>query len=114
MIMKGSMWVAKDVPGAGEYVAYQKAMSAADLTSAALGATGVNLPGMDKMTKAMAGVQGVPVLTEITMNIEGDGPMADMMKQMGAMKVTTKVLSIKTDAVGDDVFKVPEGYQVIK
>jgi hypothetical protein len=37
-----------------------------------------------------------------------------MMKQMGAMKVTTKVLSIKTDAVGDDVFKVPEGYQVIK
>jgi hypothetical protein len=114
MVMKGSMWVAKEVPGAAEYAAYQKAMSAADLSSAAMGATGVNLPGMDKMAKAMAGVQGVPVLTEVTMNIEGQGQMADMMRQMGAMKVTTKVMSVKTDTIGDDVFQVPAGYQVIK
>lgn len=114
VVMKGSMWVAKDAPGAAEYAAYQKAMSAADLASAALGATGVNLPGMDKMAKAMSVVQGVPVLTEMTMSIEGQGQMADMMKQMGAMKVTTKVLSVKTDAIADDTFKVPEDYQVIK
>jgi hypothetical protein len=114
MVMKGSMWVAKDAPGAAEYAAYQKAMSAADLSSAALGATGVNLPGMDKMAKAMAGVQGVPVLTEVTMTVEGQGQMADMMRQMGAMKVTTKVMTVKTDTIGDDVFQVPAGYQVIK
>ncbi len=114
MVMKGSMWVAKDVPGAAEYAAYQKAMSAADLATAAMGATGVNLPGMDKMAKAMAGVQGVPVLTEVTMSIEGEGQMADMMRQMGAMKVTTKVLSVKTDAITDDIFQVPAGYQMIK
>lgn len=114
MVMKGSMWVAKDAPGAAEYAAYQKAMSAADLSTAAMGATGVNLPGMDKMAKAMAGVQGVPVLTEVTMTIEGQGQMADMMRQMGAMKVTTKVLSVKTDSIADDVFQVPAGYQVIK
>jgi hypothetical protein len=113
MVMKGSMWVAREAPGAAEYVAYQKAMTAADLTGAALAATGVNLPGMDKMAKAMAVVQGVPVLTEMTMSIEGQGEMAEMMKQMGAMRVTTKVLSMKTDAIGDDLFKVPEGYQVI-
>jgi hypothetical protein len=40
--------------------------------------------------------------------------MADMMRQMGAMHMTTKVLSVKTDAISDDIFKVPEGYQVIK
>jgi hypothetical protein len=114
MVMKGSMWVAKDAPGATEYAAYQKAMSAADLSSAALGATGVNLPGMDKMAKAMAGVQGVPVLTEVTMTVEGQGQMADMMRQMGAMKVTTKVMTVKTDTIGDEVFQVPAGYQVIK
>ena len=120
-VMKGSMWVARDAPGAAEYRAYQKAMSAADLASAALGATGVSLPGMNKMAKAMAGVDGMPVLTEVTMSIEaGDGAsdnakqMAAMMAGMGAMKVTTKVLSVKTDAISDDVFKVPEGYQVIK
>jgi hypothetical protein len=114
MLMKGSTWVAKDAPGAAEYAAYQKAMSAADLVSAAMGATGVSLPGMDKMAKAMAGVQGVPVLTEVTMSIDGEGQMADMMRQMGAMKVTTRVLSLKTDAIADDVFQVPTGYQVIK
>ena len=34
MVMKGSMWVTKDVPGAAEYVAYQKALAAADLAAA--------------------------------------------------------------------------------
>jgi hypothetical protein len=114
MVMKGSMWVSKDAPGAAEYLAYQKAMSSADLASAALGATGLNMPGMDKMMKAMQGVDGMPILSEMDMSIEGTGPIADMMRQMGSMKVTTKVLSVKTDTLGEDVFKVPEGYQVIK
>ena len=114
MVMKGSLWVAKDAPGAAEYRDYQKAMTAGDLVSAAMGATGVNMPGMDRMMKAMQGVEGLPVLTEMDMTIEGTGQIADMMRQMGAMHVTTKVLSLKTDAINDDVFKVPEGYQVIK
>jgi hypothetical protein len=58
----------------------------------------------------------MPVLTEMSMNVEGGtGQMADMMRQMmGNMKVTTKVLSVKTDAIAEDVFQVPQGYQVIK
>ena len=114
MVMKGSMWVARDAPGAADYAAYQKAMTAADLLGASMGATGVSLPGMEKMAKAMAAVPGLPVLTEMTMSVEGQGQMADMMRQMGAMKVTTRVTSVKTDAIADDAFKVPEGYQVIK
>ena len=114
MVMKGSLWVTKDAPGAAEYLAYQRAMSSSDLAAAAMGATGMNMPGMEKMMKAMQGVEGLPVLTEMDMSIEGTGQMADMMRQMGAMRITTKVLSVKTDAINDDVFKVPEGYQVIK
>jgi len=114
MTMKGSIWVTKDAPGAAEYLAYQKAMSSADLSAAALGATGMNMPGAEKMMKAMQGVQGLPVLTEMDMSIEGTGQMADMMRQMGAMCITTKVMSVKTDAISDDVFKVPEGYQIVK
>lgn len=121
MVMKGSMWVAKDAPGAAEYAAYQKAMASGDLAGAAMGATGMNLPGMDKMAKAMSSVQGMPVLSEVTMSIEA-GPnaseqarqMASMISGMGAMKVTTKVLSVKTDTIADDVFKVPAGYQTVK
>src|SRR4029453_17028450 len=57
MVMKGSLWITKDAPGAAEYLAYQKAMSSSDLASAALGATGLNMPGMDKMMKAMQGAE---------------------------------------------------------
>jgi hypothetical protein len=114
MVMKGSLWVTKDAPGAAEYRDYQKAMNSGDLANVAMGAAGLNMPGMDKMMKAMQGVEGLPVLTEMDMTIEGSGPLADMMKQMGAMHITTKVLSVKTDAINEDVFKVPEGYQVIK
>jgi len=114
MVMKGSLWVSKDMPGAAEYMSYQKAMANGDLASVALGAAGLSVPGMDKLMKAMQGVEGIPVLTDIEMTIEGSGQIADMMRQMGAMHILTKVLSVKTDAIGDDVFKVPDGYQVIK
>jgi len=114
MVMKGSLWVTKDAPGVAEFRAYQKAMTTADLTSLAMGATGMNMPGMDKMMKAMSSIDGLPVLTEMDMSIEGTGQMADMMRQMGTMRVTTKVLSVKTDAIADDIFQVPQGYQIIK
>lgn len=114
MVMSGSMWVTKDAPGAAEYLGYQKAMSAADLSGAAMAATGVKMPGMDKLAKAMASVNGLAYMTEMNMTIEGTGQMADMMRQMGAMKITTKSSSISVDPIGDDQFKVPEGYTVIK
>lgn len=114
MNMAGSMWVAKDVPGAAEYVAFQKAAAASDIASAVAGAAGGNMPGMDKMMKAMSDVNGLAYLTEMTMTVEGAGPMADMMKQMGAMKITTRTTSVTTDAIADDVFTVPADYKVIK
>jgi hypothetical protein len=114
MVMQGSMWVAKDAPGAAEYVAFQKAASAGDMQAAALGASGLGVPGMEKLTKAMSSVQGMTYLTEMTINIEGTGQIADMMRQMGPMKVTTKVNSIKADGLSDDLFKVPEGFTVVK
>jgi hypothetical protein len=114
MAMTGSMWIAKDVPGAGEYLAFQKAASASDIASVAASASGMNIPGMDKMMKAMAAASGLTYLTEMTVSVEGTGPMADMMRQMGPMKITTKVSSVKNEAVGEDVFKVPEGYTVVK
>lgn len=114
MVMKGSMWIAREAPGAAEYRAYQKAVASGDLMSAILGATGVSMPGMDKMAKAMLNADGVPMLTEMEMTAEGTGPIADTMRQLGGMRIITKVLSIKTDAISDDVFKVPEGYQIVK
>ena len=114
LVMKGSMWVTKDAPGGAEYLAYQKALSSADLAAAAAGVSGINMPGMDKMMKAMSSVNGLAYLTEMTMNIEGSGPMADMMRQMGAMKMITKTNSISATPISDDLLKVPDGYAIVK
>jgi hypothetical protein len=115
LVMKGSMWVTKDVPGAAEYIAYQKALAKTDLATAAMKVSGVSLPGLDKMMKAMSGIDGMAYLTVMDMKVQGEGQIADMMRQMmGAMKVTTKVTSISADAIADDLFKIPEGYTVIK
>jgi hypothetical protein len=114
MVMAGSLWVTKDAPGAAEFSAFQKASASSDMAAAAANAAGISMPGMEKMVKAMGSIDGLAYLTEMTMNIEGTGQVAEMMKQMGAMKITTKTNSIKTDSVSDDLFKVPEGYTVVK
>jgi hypothetical protein len=89
-------------------------MASSDMAAAAAGAAGVNIPGMDKMAKAMGSVDGMAYLTEMTMTIEGTGQVADMMKQMGPMKMTMRTTSVKADVLSDDLFKVPEGYTIIK
>ena len=114
MIMAGSLWLAKDVPGASEYMAYQKAEASTALASVISGASGMQMPGMDKMMTAIGSLNGMAYLTEMTMTVEGTGQFAEMMQQMGSMKITTKVTSITTDPISDDVFKIPEGYSIIK
>jgi len=114
MVMKGSMWVAKEVPGAAEFVAFQKKAGATEIGALMTSASGMRMPGMDRMMKAIGTLNGMAYMTEMTMTIEGTGQMAEMMQQMGPMKITTKVTSITTDPVSDDAFKIPEGYSVVK
>ena len=116
IVMKGSIWVAKpkDLPGGAEYNAFQNAMTKSGMPAAAMKMTGVNIPGMDKMMKAMTSMEGMAYLTVLDMTIEGSGQIADMMRQMGGMTITTKVTSINVDPLSDDLFKIPEGYTVIK
>ena len=114
MSMNGSMWVAKDVPGAADYVAFQKAAAASDLASLVYGAAGLPMPGVDRMLKAIGSVSGVPYLIEMTMSIQGAGQMAEMMPQAGPTKVTSRVKSISTDPISDDIYKIPQGYTVVK
>jgi len=114
MAMVGSMWVTKDVPGAADYVAYQKAAASIDMSGAAAGISGVNLPGMEKMMRAMGTIDGMAYLTEMTLKIEGIGQIADMMRQMGPMKITLRTTSVKAEPLSDDLYKVPEGYTIVK
>ncbi|PYR88055.1 MAG: hypothetical protein DMF84_29775 [Acidobacteria bacterium] len=115
MLMKGSTWVAKSAPGAAEYLAFQKAAIEANLaTILAGGVPGAPSNGMDRVMKKFTGAEGIPYLTEMNMTLEGAGAAADMMKQMGAMKITSKVTAISTDPIAADLLVVPPDYKIIK
>lgn len=112
MIMDGSIWVAKGGPGAAEYMAFQKAAIDASLGSVLVGLTaGQSRGGMDRLMAAITEAPGLPYLTEMSMAVEGTGPMVEMIKQqVTGMKMIQKTTAVNTDAVSDDLFKVPADY----
>jgi hypothetical protein len=57
-----------------------------------------------------AGPEGLPCLSEIEMNYEGTGPMIDMLRKMGAMKVTSRLTAISVAPIDPELFAVPAGY----
>ena len=114
MVMNGSVWTAKSAPGAAEYSAFTQAALKSGIFAAMAGMKAGQSGGMDKLMAAAASAPGLPYLTEITMTMEGSGPMVEAMKNMGPMKMVQKVTSVSTDTLSDDLFKVPEGYTVEK
>lgn len=114
MIATGSSWIATSGPGIEEFTAFQKASAGANMQAAIAGAMGGSNNGFDRILAASAAIQGIPYMTEMTMSVEGTGQIVDMMRQMGAMKITNKVTAISTDVLADDLFKVPAGYTMVK
>jgi hypothetical protein len=118
MVMNGSVWIATSGAAVGEYMAFQKAATAATLGWAlsAVGGPpgGQQGGGLDKLMNAASSAPGLPYLTELTMSFEGTGPMVDMMKKMGAMKMTQKIVGVSTDSLSDDLFVVPADYKIEK
>ena len=110
MTISGSVWAARDAPGAAEYSAFQK--SALRLTTAA-GQSSIPA-GMDRLLTGFAEAQGIPYLTEFTTKLEGAGQLVALMQQMGQMKITSRISSVSTDALSADIFTIPEGYTVVK
>ena len=114
MVMNGSVWTAKDAPGVSEYSAYMKSVMKSGLFSAISGMKPGQSGGLDKLMAAASAAPGLPYLTEVTMTMQGTGPMVDAMKQMGPMKMIQKLSSVSMDAISDDLFKIPEGYTIEK
>jgi hypothetical protein len=120
LYVSGSIWAAKDVPGAAEYAAFQK--TAARLAAAAAGRTvsaGAAVPapipsGMDRLLTGFPEASGIPYLTELTTRLEGTGQLVALLQQIGQMKITGTVSSVSTEPVSADLFNVPEGYTILK
>lgn len=114
MTMTGSVWVAKDAPGADEYLQFQT--GAATLARTALSRAGrQDLPrGLDQLLTGFAEAPGIPYLTELTMGFEGNEKLAALMQQMGAMKIISRVTAVSTDPLPDSLFAIPADYTVVK
>jgi hypothetical protein len=112
-----AMMKAKSGPGVSDYIAFQKAASEANI--GAMMGMGNAMPGMgaggfDRLMSTFSGGNGLPYLTEMHMTFEGTGPMVEMMKQVGAMKLTNKVTEVSGAPLPDDLFAVPADYKVVK
>jgi hypothetical protein len=112
--MNGSMWVAKSGPGVAEYLAYQIATAKGDMAAMMAAVPGLKGSGIERMMGAFSDAGGIPYLTELTMTISGNEQIAGLMKQQGPIKVITKVTEVSTDPISDELFKVPDGYQIVK
>lgn len=114
MTMKGSVWVAKSIPGADEYASFIGAASRANLTSLVSGGASGSNGAMGRLLSALAKLKGIAYMSDMMMSVGGTGQFADMMKQVGETHVTSKVSSISTDPIDDAVFAIPADYTVIK
>ena len=112
LVLNGTMWVGKSGPGVAEYLAFTS--SAAKQGAAALmnSFPGGGGNGLDRLIEVFSGAGGMPYLTELALTIEGNEQLAAFLKQQGPIKVTNKVVDVSTDPIPDDVFRVPEGYQI--
>ena len=114
ILVNGSMWIAKSGPGVAEYAAFQT-LSAKNSMSALMRALpGGGSGGLDRFMESFSNAGGLPYLTEMKMTIEGGGDMAAMIKQLGDMKLTSRVTEVSTAPLSDDLFKVPADYKIIK
>jgi hypothetical protein len=107
LVMKGSTWISTASAAANEFLKFQQEAKAAGLVMPTDLFNGQNgaIPAAQP-----AGPEGLPCLSEIEMNYEGTGPMIDMLRKMGAMKVTSRLTGISLDPIDPELFVVPAGY----
>lgn len=114
IVANGSIWFAKSAPGAADFMAFQKAAADSKLMSALTAMSPAPSGGMDRLWAALQSVPGLPCLSEMSMTFEGTGPMVEMMKQKGPVKVIQKTAAVSTDPLPDDIFTVPADYKIEK
>lgn len=116
MSMSGPVCIARGAPGTEDFTRFYLAAAERGFIFSdprAAKAAPQQSQGMAELYKQMAEIGGIPYRMEMSMKVEGQGPMADMMnKMMANSSFTTTVQSVTTDAIAADRFDVPAGYAV--
>ena len=113
--LAGPMWIVKGAPGAADWMAFYKgAVEKGWIFSdprAAKGAPG-QAKAMAEMYRQLAATGGVAYEMDMTISLNGDGPMAGMMAKMGGVTMTTVTESVETGAIDASQFAVPAGFKL--
>ena len=116
MSMSGPYCLAKNGPGHADFMNFYKAASEKGFIFGdprAAKAAGGQARAMTEMYRKMAEL-GVPLAMDVTMKMQGEGPMAAIMAKMGNGSMSNEALSVSTDAIADAMFEIPAGYKINK
>jgi hypothetical protein len=114
MVMTGPQCLVKGAPGQADYLAFWTAAveKGGFLDPNQAKAQPAAAKAMTDMYKKMAEL-GIPYSSVMNIGMDGEGPMAGMMKKMGS-SITNEVTEVSTAAIPDSTFEVPAGYKVKK
>lgn len=113
--LNGKVWLAKGTRELKDLQAFFKAMEAPDFL--------VGIPALQKTSAAQNRAvgdilqrlfkQGMVCAIDVEVRYEGGGRMAELARRMGT-RFTLAYDSVTTEALPDDYFAVPTGYQTVK
>lgn len=112
VVVDGVAWLAADAPGKEEYAAFYAAAAEQGLffgDPASAKAQPGREKAMTEMYRTLA-TAGLPLLTEITVGLEGSGLMAQMMQKM-KVTISNTATSLSTDEIEPSHFEIPKGYK---
>lgn len=113
--LSGPVWIVKNAPGAADYANfYKQAAEKGFIFSdprAAKGSPG-QAKAITEMHRKLAEIGGIAYETEMTIKMDGSGPMAGLMAKMGGVQSTVTVTDVAAGPLADDLFAVPAGYQL--
>jgi hypothetical protein len=116
IVMMGPVFIAKNAPGSADFAKFyrgaaEKGFVLADPREAK--APGSPGRGMSDLYTAIADTGGIPYYMELSMKVEGGGPMAAIMgKSMSGPMMTSTVTNVATSDIPATTFDVPAGYKV--
>ena len=114
MAMSGPHCLVKNGPGQADFLAFYKAAVEGGLffDPAQAKSQPAVAKTMVEMYKKMSEL-GVPYASELTIQMQGEGPMAEMMKKM-SNTISTEVTEVSAALLAASLFEVPDGYKVTK
>jgi hypothetical protein len=115
LTMSGPVWIVKGAPGTADWANFYK--QAADKgfifgDPRAVKANPGQAKAMAEFYRQMAETGGIAYETEMTMKMDGSGPLAGLMAKMGGGSTTTTTTDVSAGTLADDLFAVPADYKL--